>query len=59
MNTIDIVQSLPKHMQALYSDAVLFLSNESTIATPERKTLLLNNIQFIKAQIEALEKAIG
>jgi len=38
---------------------VLFLSNESTIATPERKTLLLNNIQFIKAQIEALEKAIG
>ncbi|HNQ21088.1 MAG TPA: hypothetical protein PKI46_08515 [Bacteroidales bacterium] len=59
MNPIEIVQSLPKHMQALYSDAVLFLSNESTIATPERKTLLLNNIQFIKAQIEALEKAIG
>lgn len=59
MNPIEIVQSLPKHMQALYSDAVLYLSNESTIATPERKTLLLNNIQFIKAQIEALEKAIG
>lgn len=59
MNTIDIVQSLPKHMQALYSDAVLFLSNDPTIATPERKTLLLNNIKFIKDQIEALEKAIG
>lgn len=59
MNPIDIVQSLPKHMQALYSDAVLFLSNDPAIAIPERKTLLLNNIQFIKAQIEALEKAIG
>ena len=59
MNPIDIVQSLPKHMQALYSDAVLFFSNEPTLAIPERKTLLLNNIQFIKAQIEALEKAIS
>jgi hypothetical protein len=46
-------------MQALYSDAVLFFSNEPTIATPERKYLLLNNIKFIKDQIETLEKAIG
>lgn len=59
MNSLEIVKTLPKHMQALYSDAVLFFSEDPTIATPQRKALLLNNIQFIKTQLDNLEKAVG
>lgn len=59
MNSLEIVKTLPKHMQALYSDAVLFFSEDPTIATPQRKALLLNDIQFIKSQLEVLEKVIG
>lgn len=59
MNPLEIVKTLPKHMQALYSDAVLYFSEDPTIATPERKALVLSDIHFIKSRLEALEKAIG
>lgn len=56
---VGIILTLHKQVQALYSDGVLYFSGELTIATPERKALLLNNIQSIKAQIETLEQNIG
>ena len=59
MNSLEIVKTLPKHMQALYSDAILFFSEDPTIATPQRKALVLDDIQFIRSQLDALEKVIG
>lgn len=56
---VGLILTLHKYVQALYSDGVLFFSGESVIATPERKNLLLQNIELIKAQIETLEKNIG
>lgn len=58
-NPIEIIQILPKYVQALYSDGVLYFSGEPTIATQNRKATVLNDIAMIKEQIEALEKIIG
>lgn len=58
-NPIEIIQILPKYVQALYSDSVLFFSGETTIATQVRKEAVLNDIALIKEQITALEKFLG
>lgn len=58
-NPIEIIQILPKYVQALYSDGVLYFSGEPTIATQSRRATVLNDIAMIKEQIEALEKVIG
>lgn len=54
-----IIQVLPKYVQALYSDSALYFSGDETIATPERKAIVLNDISLIKEQIASLEKIIG
>lgn len=58
-NPADILQLLPKYVQALYSDGVLYFSGEATIATESRKATLLNDINLIKEQIATLEKILG
>jgi len=58
-NPVEIIQILPKYVQALYSDGVLYFSGEVTIATESRKATLLNDINLIKEQIAALEKILG
>ena len=58
-NPIEIIQILPKYVQALYSDGVLYFSGEATIATESRKATLLNDINLIKEQIAHLEKILG
>jgi hypothetical protein len=58
-NPIEIIQLLPKLVQALYSDGVLFYSGEATIATESRKTTLQNDINLIKEQLAHLEKILG
>ena len=58
-NPIETIQLLPKLVQALYSDGVLFFSGEATIATESRKATLLNDINLIKEQIAHLEKILG
>ena len=57
-NPIEIIQILPKYVQALYSDGVLYFSGEATIATDARKATLLNDINLIKEQIANLEKIL-
>lgn len=59
MNQNEILQNLPKYVQALYSDGVLYWSGDKFIATQERKNLVLNDIKLIKENIAALEKLIG
>lgn len=54
----EILQLLPKQIQALYTDSILFFSDEASIATPERKSLILDNIKKIKEQIAALEQLL-
>lgn len=58
-NPVEIIQLLPKLVQALYSDGVLYFSGEATIATDARKATLQNDINLIKEQIAALEKTLG
>jgi hypothetical protein len=58
-NAVDIIQIIPKYVQALYSDGVLYFSGEATIATEARKANLLNDINLIKEQLANLEKIIG
>lgn len=58
MNPIEIIQILPKHVQALYSDGVLYFSGEESIATADRKLLLINDMKLIKDHIENLEKSL-
>lgn len=58
-NPIEIIQILPKYVQALYSDGALYFSGEQTIANESRKAMLLNDINLIKEQIATLEKIIG
>jgi hypothetical protein len=57
-NTNDIsktLQLMPKYMQALLVDASLYFSDEVTIATPERKVMLIKNIKMIQEQLSFLE----
>ncbi|MBM3467487.1 MAG: hypothetical protein FJX70_06655 [Alphaproteobacteria bacterium] len=58
-NPVEIIQILPKYVQALYSDGVLYFSGEVTIATESRKATLLNDINLIKEQLANLEKILG
>lgn len=58
-NSVEIIQLLPKLVQALYSDGVLYFSGEVTIATDARKATLQNDINLIKEQIVNLEKILG
>jgi len=58
-NPVEIIQILPKYVQALYSDGVLYFSGEVTIATEARKATLLNDINLIKEQLANLEKILG
>lgn len=59
LNPIDIIQLIPKLVQALYSDGVLYFSGEATIATDARKATLQNDINLIKEQVTYLEKILS
>jgi hypothetical protein len=59
MSAEEILKLLPKYVQALYSDSVLYFSGEETIATTERKLLVSSNIKAIREQLDSLEKLIG
>lgn len=58
MNPTEIIQILPQYMQALYSDGTLYWSGNKTIATNERKNLVIADIKLIRSNIEALEKLL-
>lgn len=57
-NPIEIIQIIPKIVQALYSDGVLYFSNEILISDNMRKEILLKDINLIKDQISKLEKIL-
>lgn len=59
MNPIEIIQILPKYAQALYSDSVLYFSGEETIASPERKALVISNIKLIQDKLTSLEMMLS
>jgi len=58
MNVIEIIQILPKYIQALHTDGLLYFSGEKTIATANRKAIVLNDIELIKTQLDILEKTV-
>jgi hypothetical protein len=60
MNTnLETLRLLPKYVHAICSDATLFFSDEPTIATQERKVILLHDISLIKEQLLILEKYLN
>ena len=59
MKENEAVQNLPKYAQALYSDSALYWSGENTIATSERKNIIMQDIQLLKDSIAVIEKALG
>lgn len=54
-----IIQILPKYIQALCSDSALCLSGEQTIATPERKELATKSIKLIQENLIFLEQILS
>ncbi len=58
-NTADILKSIPIHVQAIYSECVLYLSSEPILATETRKNSIQNEINLLKEKIANLEKIIG
>lgn len=54
----EIIRILPKCIQAVHNDSILYFSGEPAIATEERKNTLLNDIKLLKEQISSLEKII-
>lgn len=58
-NPVEIIQVLPKLIQAMYSEGILYYSGEPKIATEARKALLLHEINQVKEQIAILEKILG
>jgi hypothetical protein len=59
MTPNELIATLPKYVQALYSDCVLYFSEEKNITTQERKNLVVNDIKLIKENITALEKHLN
>lgn len=59
MTPNELIATLPKYVQALYSDVTLYLSGNKDIATTERRNLLLNDIKLIRDTITALEKHLN
>lgn len=58
MNVAEIIQILPKYVQALYNDSTLYFSGEETIATPERHALLIKSIRLTQAALSSLEQIV-
>ncbi len=58
-NKVDILKSIPLHVQAIYSECVLYLSNEPILATETRKNSIQNEINILKEKIANLEKILG
>ena len=59
MTPNELIATLPKYVQALYSDGILYWSGDKAIATGERKNLVLNDIKLIKDNIAALERHLS
>ena len=59
MTPNELIATLPKYVQALYSDVTLYLSDNKNIATIERRNLLLHDIKLIRDTITALEKHLN
>lgn len=59
MTPNELIVTLPKYVQALYSDGTLYWSGDKSIATGERKSLVLNDIKLIKENIAALERHLS
>lgn len=59
MDKIQILQNLPRYVQALYSDGTLYFSDDEVIATDKRKELVLADIKLIEDNITALKKLIS
>jgi hypothetical protein len=54
-----IMQLMPKYMQALHNDSILYFSDEETIATPERKIMLTKDITMIEELLAFLKKDLA
>jgi hypothetical protein len=57
MTPTEIVQTLPRQVQALHNDTALYL--DPVMSTPQRKDLILSSILLIKDRLNDLEKSLS
>ena len=55
---VELVKPLTNVIEALCADAVFFFKVQQ-VSTPERKVVLIQNINFIKSNLEQLEKILS
>ncbi|MDA1057027.1 MAG: hypothetical protein O3A58_04265 [Proteobacteria bacterium] len=59
MNTKDTLQNIIKYSQVLYSDGILYSSDDKAISTQERRNLVTKDIALIQEQIKVLENILN
>ena len=57
-NNIQILQLIVKYTNALYSDGSLYWSDDSALAIPERKAMVIADIKLITDNLEILNKQL-
>ena len=58
MNYIQILQNVSKYSQALYQDGALYWSGDESLATSERKAMVVADIKLISDQLAILSKEL-
>jgi hypothetical protein len=55
----EIINTLPLHIQTLYSDANIIATGHAVIATPERKKMVLATIKVLEDKLNEMKTHIG
>ncbi len=56
---LDLIKPLPNVIEALCADTVFLFKSVQQISTPERKAVLVQNINYLKSNLESLERLLG
>jgi hypothetical protein len=56
---LDLIKPLPNVIEALCADSVFFFKSVQQISTPERKAVLIQNINYLKSNLEQLERLLN
>lgn len=56
---VSIIKPMPNVIEAICADTVFFFKSVQEVSTPERKAVLLQNINFLKLSIDSLEILLG
>ena len=58
MDVKKTLESLPKYTQVLYNDCTMYLLEDTNIASPMRKELIISMIKLVREQIDHVEESL-